>query len=95
MAEGFKDCALEMTFSEPRNTPHPGVPQWMVWGLRQNQPPQIIPQRPTEGYIGNTNSLKLHTLRCFSLPTKTNRLYFATREAAVEAGYLPCGNCKP
>ena len=97
MAEGFKDCALAMAFSEPRNTPHPGAPQWMMQGPPQNRPAQVIPPKPAEknGYLGNTSSRKFHTLLCYTLPTKQNRVYFATREAAIDAGYSPCGNCKP
>jgi hypothetical protein len=38
MAEGFKDCALEMALSEPRNTPHPGAPLWMKWSYFATQP---------------------------------------------------------
>ena len=29
MCEGFKDCSLEMAFSEPRFNPHPGAPGWL------------------------------------------------------------------
>lgn len=46
-------------------------------------------------YIGNRNSLKYHTLECSSLPIEKNRIYFADKEAAEEAGYAPCGSCKP
>jgi hypothetical protein len=33
LGEGFKDCALAMAFAEPRNTPHPGAPEWMKWAF--------------------------------------------------------------
>lgn len=46
-------------------------------------------------YIGNLNSGKFHLPTCSNLPAEDNRIYFSTREAAVEAGYDPCGNCKP
>jgi hypothetical protein len=29
LGEGFKDCALQMAFSEARYTPHPGAPAWL------------------------------------------------------------------
>ena len=38
MGEGFKDCALEMAFSEPRNTPHQGAPEWMKWSFYSSPP---------------------------------------------------------
>lgn len=47
-------------------------------------------------YIGNTNNGKLHKATCKTLPKEYNRVYFATKEEAVNAGYSdPCGNCKP
>ena len=46
-------------------------------------------------YIGNKNSMKYHTPDCGSLPVEKNRAYFADQEAAEEAGYAPCGSCKP
>lgn len=48
-----------------------------------------------ESYIGNLNSKKFHLPSCSSLPKEDNRVYFATRDAAVEAGYTPCGLCNP
>ena len=50
---------------------------------------------PTESYIGNVNSHKFHLPSCRTLPAEHNRTFFDTREAAVSAGYSPCGNCKP
>lgn len=46
-------------------------------------------------YIGNVNSRKYHLPSCVSLPKEENRSYFMTKEAAEDAGYQPCGNCKP
>ncbi len=47
----------------------------------------------SETFIGNKNSLKFHTEDCKSLPKAENRVIFDSYEAAVEAGYSPCGNC--
>lgn len=49
----------------------------------------------TDEYIGNKNSKVFHRSSCTSLPAEHNRIYFKTREAAVRAGYNPCGQCKP
>ena len=46
-------------------------------------------------FVGNKNSRKYHIEDCGSLPIEKNRVYFADRDAAVEAGYTPCGSCKP
>ena len=55
-----------------------------------------IPDTPavTE-YIGNLNSKKFHLPTCGNLPAEHNRIYFASRETAIEQGYSPCGTCKP
>ncbi|MDR0862742.1 MAG: MBL fold metallo-hydrolase [Oscillospiraceae bacterium] len=47
------------------------------------------------GYIGNVNSRKFHLPTCGSLPAEKNRVAFDSRGAAVDAGYEPCGVCKP
>lgn len=46
-------------------------------------------------YIGNVNSMKLHRTSCSSLPKESNRIYFDSRSAAVDAGYVPCQRCTP
>lgn len=46
-------------------------------------------------YIGNINSLKFHRTSCCSLPKESNRVYFDSRSAAVDAGYVPCKRCNP
>ena len=46
-------------------------------------------------YIGNLRSHKFHLLSCRNLPKESNRTYFDSRQEAIDAGYTPCGNCKP
>lgn len=46
-------------------------------------------------YIGNVNSMKFHRTSCSSLPKESNRIYFDSRSAAVDAGYVPCQRCTP
>lgn len=46
-------------------------------------------------YIGNVNSMKFHRTICSSLPKASNRIYFDSRSAAVDAGYEPCQRCTP
>lgn len=46
-------------------------------------------------YIGNKNSKAFHLPKCEALPKEKNRVYFDTRDQAVQAGFKPCGNCKP
>lgn len=46
-------------------------------------------------YIGNKNSQKFHLPECKSLPAGHNRIEFGSQRAAIDAGYEPCGTCKP
>ena len=46
-------------------------------------------------YIGNKNSKKFHLPTCKNLPAEKNRVYFDSRQEAVDAGHTPCGNCSP
>lgn len=46
-------------------------------------------------FIGNINSHIFHSPDCSGLPAEKNRIYFTSREQAIEAGYTPCRNCKP
>lgn len=57
------------------------------------QAPDSTPSTVT--YIGNTNSKKFHLPTCSNLPADQNRTTFDSREAALDAGYAPCGSCKP
>ena len=46
-------------------------------------------------YIGNINTKKFHLPTCSGLPQEKNRTFFDSREEALDAGYSPCGTCKP
>lgn len=46
-------------------------------------------------YIGNKNSQIFHLPSCTSLPKGKNRVYFASRQEAINAGYRPCKRCDP
>lgn len=54
----------------------------------------VLPERTGE-YIGNKNSKKFHYPSCHTLPSEKNRVYFNTRDEAIQYGYNPCGNCNP
>ena len=46
-------------------------------------------------YIGNAKSKVFHSEACVNLPSENNRIFFKTREEAVNSGYKVCGNCNP
>ena len=52
-------------------------------------------QNTGQYYVGNQNSKKFHLPACRTLPAEKNRVDFDTREAALEAGFVPCKNCNP
>lgn len=56
---------------------------------------QLAEPPVTGQYVGNLNSWVFHRSSCPSLPAERNRIYFETREEAEQAGYTPCGRCKP
>lgn len=63
-----------------------------------SSPTTVVPPTPSAGtgqYIGNIHSKIFHRATCASLPREQNRVYFATREAALSQGYRPCPRCNP
>lgn len=46
-------------------------------------------------FIGNKNSKKFHLPTCKNLPAEKNRVYWDSRQTAINGGYNPCGNCNP
>ena len=64
--------------------------------IQTNPTVTAVPEPVNTGeYIGNMNSKKFHLPTCKNLPAEKNRVYFNSRQEAVDAGYDPCGNCKP
>ena len=62
-----------------------------------------IPEEPastvtnTIEYIGNKNSHVFHLSTCSGAQTMSekNKVYFSSREAAIDQGYTPCSLCDP
>ncbi len=48
-------------------------------------------------YIGNKNSYKFHYAKCHYVAKMNpkNKVYFNTRQEAINSGYVPCKVCKP
>ena len=62
---------------------------------RDPPPTETSTPQPDIVYIGNKNSKTFHKSTCGSLPAEQNRITFNTRQEAIDAGYTPCGSCKP
>lgn len=50
-----------------------------------------------DAYIGNCRSHKFHEDYCGSVyqMKEHNKVYFDTRDKAINAGYVPCKRCNP
>ena len=56
----------------------------------------VAKDAPAKGsYIGNRNSKVFHRPTCWTLPAEKNQVPFDSRDAATDAGYRACKNCKP
>jgi len=82
----FTTNGKDLTLSVTKDSPQPPTPTPTT---------TTTPPPSPEGYIGNKNSQIFHLPSCTSLPSEQNRIYFDTRQEAIDANYRPCGNCKP
>lgn len=65
-----------------------------TWENQSAQPEDAEPaETVAQIFIGNINSHKFHSPDCANLPAEKNRVEFESYEAAIEAGYTPCGSC--
>ena len=48
-------------------------------------------------YVGNSNSGKFHVASCSSVGkmSEKNKVFFSSRDAAINQGYVPCKRCNP
>lgn len=66
-----------------------------------NASEEVVSKKPAENddkqkcFIGNIKSMVLHSPQCSNLPSENNRIYFDTKEEAINMKYKPCGNCNP
>lgn len=74
----------------------------VTFQTEKNAPVSTVPDSSRgdqEGadYVGNANTLKFHYSSCPSVQDikAENLMSFSSRQQAVEAGYQPCGRCKP
>ena len=88
----------ELTFAVEKNADNESI-----WRGADSYAPVLPPayeeaEKPdssAEVYIGNKNSKKFHLPTCKNLPAEKNRVFFDSRQEAVDAGFDPCGNCRP
>ena len=61
----------------------------------QNAAPENVEkaEEASISYIGNKNSKNFHAPDCKNLPKESNRVYFNSYDAAIDAGFAPCGSC--
>ena len=63
-----------------------------TWKNQSATPTYAQPEESVT-YIGNKNSQKFHSPDCKNLPKENNQVLFDSYQAAIEAGYSPCGAC--
>ena len=66
-----------------------GIDVQITWENQNAQPSEY----ESGTYIGNKNSKKVHTSDCANLPSESNQVTFDSYDAAIAAGYTPCGSC--
>ena len=56
-----------------------------------------LPSDIVYAYVGNANTMRLHLPECKSVSEmkEKNRMFFETREEAIDLGFIPCGRCHP
>ncbi len=55
----------------------------------------MLRRKPTGsyGYVGNSSSKVVHLAGCGKLPGESNRVYFASLDEALAAGYRKHASC--
>lgn len=69
-----------------------------LWGItEENQETSQENSVSPSKYLGNSNSKKFHYSDCqYGQKTKSsNQVWFGSKEEALDAGYEPCGACRP
>jgi hypothetical protein len=61
------------------------------------EPVVVAPPDNSASFIGNSNTMKFHRAGCSSVNKMKDehKVYFATREDAINGDYVPCKICKP
>lgn len=54
-------------------------------------------QSSSGSYVGNSNSGKFHVASCSSVGkmSEKNKVFFSSRDEAINQGYVPCKRCNP
>ncbi|MBQ9009994.1 MAG: MBL fold metallo-hydrolase [Clostridia bacterium] len=67
----------------------------LSWADYLTETPQTHPE--AEYYVGNVKSQRFHLPECEGAVkmSEKNKIRFDTRQEAIQAGYQPCGTCKP
>lgn len=46
-------------------------------------------------YLGNPKTMKFHYANCRTIRNPQNFVHIGSRDEAINAGYKPCGICRP
>jgi len=80
-----------------KNLPVPASPIYTPSPIVSPAPVPIPPAQSTGIYVGSKNSDKYHYPSCSYAKTiyLSNQVWFNNKAEALEAGYEPCGACRP
>lgn len=82
--------------TNPEATPSPEPPPVIENNGENDYGEEQVVEEPAEyQYIGNANTGKFHRMSCSYLPDEQNRIYYYTRDEAINAGMVPCKKCNP
>jgi micrococcal nuclease len=73
------------------------IPPWEFRRTRSLRSvlPDLPPTKETGDYSGNQKSKVFHQPGCKDYGCKNCVVRFSSRKAALDAGFKPCGNCRP
>jgi hypothetical protein len=65
--------------------------------LSVNSSPIITQTTSSNKYVGNIETKKFHLITCYyvSQMSSANKIYFNSRQDAINQGYIPCKVCNP
>ena len=81
---------------------HDELIEGMIYSVSGISAIPVLVERSTSAdddvmYIGNKKSLRFHLPTCRSVTqmNEKNKVFFSSREEAIDAHYIPCGECNP
>jgi len=108
VSSGLTSISPSASISSPASTLAPSSSPLLAPATDENEESVISPPPerslpveppplavPTYQYVCSKINRKFHEMDCDFLPKLGEKIYFYTREEAIQAGYSPCKKCNP